>query len=112
MKDEGENESVRPLNLEEIVDEVMDIICGEVMIREERKESIRKEIMQALKNHIKRLYLFYTRYRGKPGLLIEEHPEFKKDAVRYWSMALQYDAPVLYETWLFDIAFADVLKDE
>ena len=98
-----------PLNLEKLTDDLLSIIYKQGTAGE---KSIRGQIRQVLEKHLKQLAEFCLRYRGKPELLIDEHPEFKKEAVKYWSMALQYDAMYIYNTWLLEIAFGDVLGKE
>jgi len=106
IMNKGNRVRANPLNLEKLTDEVMKVIERS----EAKREEIREQIRRVLKKHLKELSEFCLRYRGHPDLLVEEHPEYKKEAVKYWSMALQYDVMCLYDTWLLQIAFRDVEK--
>lgn len=83
-------------------------------------ELIRKEIKQRIKTACE----FYLRYKNKPELLMEEHPEYKKQC-EYFIHEIEMASIgefepthgelahlMDYNEWLFKLTFKAVLDDE
>jgi len=101
--------SEKPLDIEELADEIIRIEYPtyEQAIPGLREAIIRKkrQIKQILEQRIRQVCMFYLRYRGKPDLLIEKHPELKKDTLKHWDWAIRTGSMCSYDEWLFRVAF-------
>jgi len=102
-------EDKKPLSIEELVDEIIRVEYPtyERAIPGLREAIIRKKwlIKRILEQRIRQACMFYLKYRGKPDLLIEEHPELGKDALKHWDWAIRTGSMCSYDEWLFRVAF-------
>jgi len=101
----------QPLDLEKIEEEIID------RFNEHQPHELQEEldlIKEVLKQRIKSACEFYLRYKDKPELLVKEHPEYKKELssnllpleeLSYWEQ-------LIYNEWLFKLAFKDVLEEK
>ena len=98
----------KPLDLEELADKIIRV---EYPTYEQappglKEAIIRKKMLikQILERHTKQACEFYSKYRGKPDLLIEDYPEFKKCALKYWKWAIATGLYYAYDAWLAKLA--------
>jgi len=118
-----------PLNLKDLRERIRDLTILYSTAREEGDEEEHKrvvnEILLFFKQKIKSACEFYLRYWREPGLLVEEHPEYKKDVLKLKRDAIfevdgliedveQIEGPfaALYIEWLFRQAFKDRLEGD
>jgi len=114
----------QPLDLEDIEKKVLKelpMVVGDTYTKiseEKRIEQVIKEAIKLTKEEIKQrlksAYDFYFLYRDKPDLLLKHHPEYNGDLILYRNKKRKlFDwERIIYNEWLFKIAFKDVLGDK
>jgi len=123
------SEKPKPLDFEEIWQIIEDVfirhyeerICdvSNVDLRSEYKqcycdvllEDLRKQ-KNEIKQHIKSACDFYLRYKNHSDLLMVEYPEYKNKIVELRKkLPSWHDKKMIYNDWLFKLAFKDVFKE-
>jgi len=108
-------EKLKPLDLEDIWKWFEEKFGEDAMNRYYGYETTRliEEILQRIKSACE----FYLRYKDKPELLIEEHPELKRKCKRLnrWAYESEYKPHsnmAEYNEWLFKLAFKKVIGEK
>ena len=110
----------KPLDLEELKEMQLKAYPLKTEIDEEARKII-IELYKELKQRLKSAINFYLRYKDKPELLIEEHPEYKENMIKNCSIItcvgilsgglrlLSNEKEIImlekYNLWLFKLAF-------
>ncbi len=108
----------RPLNLDDLREEISDLTISIAVAREEgdeeEHEKVVNNILELFRRCIKSACEFYQRYENDPKGLVKEHyhllKEMEDDDI--WAFTLLFAAPDLkikdidkYNEWLFKLAF-------
>ena len=108
----------RPLNLDDLREEISDLTISIAVAREEGDEEEHKKvvnnILELFRRCIKSACEFYQRYKNKPELLVKEHYYLLKKIEKedMWAFTLLFAAQDLkikdidkYDEWLLKLAF-------
>jgi len=118
-----ENMKPKPLDLEKLADEVIRVeypTYEQTAIPQMKNAIIRKkqQIKWILEHYLKSACEFYLRYKDKPKLLILERPKYKEEVEKMITNLVteefmeDYEVLSKYNSWLFKLAFKDVLCDK